>query len=557
MLTKLFFREVGGVRVDRVWWEGQTLHLAATTTRRAARCPVCNRHSKRVHSTYPRTIADLPCTGARLTVHLLARRFVCRVRWCRRKIFCERLPALVAPWGRRTARQRAEIERIGFALGGAPGARQATAAGLPVSRRTLLRVVRAAPCREAGRVRVLGVDDWSNRRGRTYGTILVNLETQEAIDLLPDRTAEALAAWLRQHPEVEIVSRDRGGAYADGARQGAPQARQVADRFHLLKNVTDSLERFLGRHHARLRQAAQEPDPPVETHEVGTEAETTETTKVEEAAPSPARRPPTRKEQEAQERHARRVARYEEVMAVRAQGHGIRATARLTGLNKRTVQRYVEADGVPACQPRARRHTQLQPFIPYLQERWEAGCRNAKQLWRDLRMHGFSGGYTTVSDYLRAWRPPRGRGAGAHRRGALPPAAASTTYTARQTLWLLLRPSADLTPDEQAYLTRLYHLCPHVYLAQALAQDFRTLLREHDVDGLYAWLRGAEICPIAELRRVAKGMWLDRHAIEAAVTLEWSNGQVEGRVNKLKVLKRSMYGRAKFDLLRQRVLHAA
>jgi len=313
--------------------------------------------------------------------------------------------------------------------------------------------------------------------------------------------------------------------------------------------VTDSLERFLARNHARLRQAAQASDPPVAPG-----AEVTETT---EGTRPVAAHPPTQKEQEQQERRARRVARYEEVRALRAQGQGIRAIARLTGLNKRTVQRYVEADGCPEHQARARRHTQFERFIPYLQERWEAGCHNAKQLWHDLRARGFTGGYTTVSDYLRMWRATPGRHAGSRPRAAGPPPPATTTYTARQTLWLLLRPDAGLTPDEHAYLARLARTCPLVTLAQALVQDFRTLLREHDVDGLYAWLRGTQACPIPELCRVAKGMWLDRQAIEAAVTLEWSNGQVEGQVNRLKALKRGMYGRAKLDLLRQRLLHAA
>jgi transposase len=267
--------------------------------------------------------------------------------------------------------------------------------------------------------------------------------------------------------------------------------------------------------------------------------------------------PATRKEQEAQERRAQRVARFEEVHAVRAQGHSIRATARLTGLNPRTVRRYLEAPAFPELQPRVRRYTQLGPFIPYLQERWTAGERSARQLWRDLRTRGFTGGYTTVSDYLRTWRATQGDAGRRRRRGSPTPIPTSPTYTARQTLWLLLRPLAELTAEEHAYLTQLYHLCPHVYLGQALVQDFRTLLQEHDVAGLYAWLRGAAACPISELRRVATGMWLDRPAIEAAVSSEWSNGQVEGRVNKLKVLKRSMYGRANFDLLRQRVLHAA
>jgi transposase len=296
--------------------------------------------------------------------------------------------------------------------------------------------------------------------------------------------------------------------------------------------VTDSLERFLARHHARLRQAAQTTDPPGETCAEATEA--TEAAEAVEGTRPVTAYPPTYKEQEEQERRARRVARYEEVLALRAQGQSMRTIASLTGLNRRTVQRYVEADGFPEIQPRARRHTQLERFIPYLQERWDAGCHNAKRLWRDLRARGFTGGYTTVSDYLHAWRATPGRHAGSRPHAPGPPPPATTMYTARQTLWLLLRPRADLTPDDQAYLTRLARTCPLVTLAQALVQDFYTLLREHDVDGLYAWLHGTQACPIPELCRVAKGMWLDRQAIEAAVTLEWSNGQVEGQVNRVK-----------------------
>jgi transposase len=223
MLTNLLFPEVTGVRVNRLWREGSTLHVAATTTRTRARCPCCGRRSRHVQRWYEREIADVPCCGAVVTLHVRTRRFWCRVRWCRRRIFCERLPDLVAPWGRRTARLREQLRQDTLSLGGEAGARRATATGMPVSPRTLLRLVRAAPLPAVGLVRVLGVDDWSRRKGRDYGSILVDLEAHRVLDLLPDRTATTRATWLGLHPEVEIVSRDRAGADADGVRQGAPR----------------------------------------------------------------------------------------------------------------------------------------------------------------------------------------------------------------------------------------------------------------------------------------------------------------------------------------------
>jgi transposase len=375
MLTNLFFPKVAGVRVERLWREGATIHLAVVGTRHWARCPLCQRRSTRVHSHYERTPADLPCAGDRVVAHLRVRRFVCRVRWCRRKIFAERLPDLVAPYAWRTARLAAHLLRAAVDLGGEPGARHLAAEGIPVSARTLLRVIRAAPLPAEGPVRALGVDDWSRRKGRDFGTILVDLETRAVIDLLPDRTADTLATWLRRHPEVEVVTRDRAGAYAEGIRRGAPQAMQVADRFHLRKNASDALERYLTRQHAALRQAAQGDAA------VGDGA-------VEVAMP-PDQAVPAADEQP--ERRARRLARYEEVVALRAAGASCRAIAARVGLGQRTVQRWLQAGRFPERRRRSERPGQAAPYAAYLRDRWAQGCHNATQLHRELRARGYTG----------------------------------------------------------------------------------------------------------------------------------------------------------------------
>ena len=530
---------LAGLRVRHVALSAAALELDLEPIAATARCPSCGRRSRHVHSHYVRHITDQPIGGRHILFHLRVRRFRCRTVTCPRRTFAEQIPHLVARYARRSVPLQTFLADLGLTVGGRPGMRFAKRRIGAISRMTLLRLVRALPEPPIRTPSVLGVDDFALRRGHHYGTILTDLEGHRVIDLLPERTADAFAAWLRDHGQPHLVCRDRGGDYASGARQAAPDAVQIADRFHLARNSSEALERILVRHPAALRAAVTEEITPM---------------------PSPRSSPVSRAALPTSDpRRERRLARYRQVIALHQQGWSLTAISAQLRVSRPTVRKYVNAGTFPEWPARRTRLSAGTVHATYLQARWDAGCRDATVLWQEMRARGFTGSLRMVQRIVVGWRvEPARRGRAAHIPGPTPVPAPPQLRppSPRQAVWLLLRQSEQLEPAQRMMRARLLAAAPEVRAAVTLLEEFRRVVRERDGAAWEGWLRTAETSPIREVRSFAARLRPDKAAIDAALAYSWSSGQVEGQVTKTKLVKRQMYGRAKFDLLRKRVLLA-
>jgi transposase len=548
-----FAYSLPGCEITTVSQSDHGLTITAHTTAPKASCPRCGSSSRRIHSYYTRRPRDLPLWDKIVRWVLRVRRFRCLNATCTTRTFAERLPELVRPAAQRTVRLTRALQQLGLALGGEAGARLGSKLHLPTSPDTLLRLVRRLPASPMATPAILGVDDWALRRGRTYGTVLVDLERHRPIDLLPDRTADTFAAWLRAHPGVRIISRDRSTEYARGAALGAPEAQHVLDRWHLVRNLRETLERLLDRLHQRLvalLTASQTASAPP----LAREARSLRRSTTDQIA--------------RQARRARRFARYQEVQALHAQGVSKRHIAKQLQMSRTTVIRYLRTTGFPE-RAQSRRVSVLDPYVAYLEKRWDAGCHNGVQLWREIHSLGFPGTRRMVSNWVVLRRELElGHPSAAGRRPAVPKEPAvrllSATATAatyplpapRQLVWVLLRPEEALSPSDEEILRALRH-DKDLDTAYTLAQQFRRMMRERAASTLDRWLMDCQASGIPEVVNFASGLRREHAAVQAALTLPYSNGQVEGQITKLKLLKRQSYGRAKLDLLRQRMLHAA
>jgi transposase len=422
------------------------------------------------------------------------------------------------------------LQSLGLATCGELGTRLAGRLGIHTAPTTLLRQIMALPTSPPGPVSSLGIDDFSFRRGRKFGTILVDLDRHQVIDLPSSRSAKSAAAWMRHHPEIEYVSRDRGNDYAQAAREGAPQATPVADRFHLTKNLVDAIEPLVAHCYKELRKA-QAPLPLPALPKANEWRQTSD--------------------KNAQHQRLTRLAnnqeRFEQMSDLQRRGVSQKEIASRLGISVRTVRRWDERGNCPGSERRRRRRSIFDPYAPYVLSRWKQGCRDISLLWQEIQAQGFAGKIRTVYRFIRTLRQEPVE---------LPAPSILDRVSVQAALWLIARPLDDLKADERADLQELCQASSKLSALHTLVQSFGQIVRKREGHRLEDWKKQVAESGLAEVQRFVKGLKRDQEAVLAGLTVVYSNGQVEGQVNKLKLLKRTMYGRADFPLLRQRVLHA-
>lgn len=524
--------------------------LVTHSTDQQANCPCCQQVSSRLHGFYYRKPTDLPVSDKQVQLRLRLRRFRCLNPACPKRTFGQPCSDWLLAFARRTNRLAHAQRSVAMMLGGQAGARLLTHLYMPTSHDTLVRLIRKWQPGDIQTPHALGVDDWSIRKAKTYGTILVDLDKHQPIDLLEGRTAEGLRDWLQAHPGVEVITRDRSGEYARGAREGAPQAMQVADRWHLLQNLEQVLERLLTGCYQRLRQL------PVSQAVPTTQPTAERLTYV--------MRDYSKNEMKARlAGRERRLGYFDKVHQLRQAGLSISEISRKLVMNRSTVRRYAYAESFPERVRRPTGHSMLTPYMTYLENRYQQGCRNAQQLWRELCQQGYPGAHNQVTKWLSRRRSeeepvtqkqPVTNSSASNQVPVLLLKSSLELPTTQQLAWLMVRPVSLLEETDRQILS---YVCQDSTIDQVyeLVKDFAAMVRARQAELLDDWLARCQNCSVALLQQFGLRLQQDYAAVRAALATAWSNGQTEGQVTRLKLIKRQMYGRAKLDLLRQRVLY--
>lgn len=536
--------------LDNVQWSESGWVLDAHGPGRAL-CPGCQKISPSRHSRYWRTLKDLPAHGGKVTLKLQVNRWRCRNRRCAVRFFTGPLGGVVEAYARETNRARDLTLMIGHALGGLPGQRLMSRLNMTTSDDTILRRLKQLP-REPGpsEVRVMGVDEWAWSKGQSFGTILVDLEHGQVVDVLAESSADALAAWLTAHRGVTTITRDRHGRYAEGARRAAPDATQVADRFHLVRNLRQAVERELAVHRRELRVSLpRQTTPPAKpegekkTRQIRVRSQVVE------------------HRREAVEQHRQqKIELFQTIQQMKAAGMKVTEIAQRLRINRRRIDKWVRLKEYPERSRMQPRPGMVESFRDYLRERWEQGCHHGHELLAEIRQRGYVGCYSRLAELLSPWRQPKPEAKAVNtflppvprvEETSQPPTRQISPQVAAA---LLSKPRADLAARQAEIVDMLKEQCPGFAVMRKLSFRFRSTLCRGKVTTLHRWLEEARRTGIHPLERFVRTVKQDLSAVESAVAEKWSNGPVEGQINRLKALKRQMYGRAGVELLRARVL---
>jgi len=503
-----------GFVLDSVVKDGGGFLIAVRALGSSSACPGCGMSSERVHSRYSRQLADLPIAGRAVRLIAMARRFRCAAASCGRRIFAERFAeGVLAPWARRTARLDHIVHHLGLALGGRPGASFARRLLLPVSNDTLLRVVRRHSRPHFIAPKVIGIDDWAWKRNQRYGTIICDLERRKPIALLPDREPGTAQDWLAGQPQIEIVARDRGGSYALAAAKALPNATQVADRWHLMENASHA---FLDAVRKSMRQIRDAIGAATINPKLLTAAERIQ-----------------------YEGYQRREEANAIVLGLAKEGVPIKDIVRRTGHSRGLVRKILRNQRSDIFRVR---ESSLEDHLEWLEVQWARGQRNGAELWRHLRTRGFRGCLRVVSEWT------------ARRRRAEKMDGALDRIPSSRTIARLMTVGRDaLTKAETVTIAAIEYGVPPLIEAREAIAAFQAMLRKKSLADLDPWLNSAQSSLVASF---ANGVARDKPAVSAAISSPWSNGQTEGQITKLKLVKRQMYGRGKLDLLEARVIGA-
>jgi len=539
--------QLAGLQVRSIEVHPDAVIVEADTTIPYASCPQCGVCSTRVHSRYTRTLTDRPLAGTPLRYRITVRRFTCRTADCPRTVFAEPIEDLAPSHARTTADLADAHTAIGFAAGGEPGARLAHALAMPTSPDTLLRRVKATALDSGPPPRYVGIDDWACKKGQHYGTLVVDLERGRVIALLPGRDGKALADWLRRNPQVEVITRDRWPAYAKAAADAAPQATQVADRWHLLKNLREVVENVIARFGPQIHAAVAPPVPDT--------ASPPEPATPVVSTPAPPSEP-NRSSAQATGREAKRQARrdrHQRVQDLRTQGRSIRDIARHLRMSPKTVLRSLREADRPHGNSGRRGPTTVDPYRGEIEAWLAAGGTNTADLYRELKLKGCRVSYDAVRRYANRQLGSSGK-PGRRSRVHPPPLSVPEVPSARKLSFQFACPKPRADGDEPSFLDRVRSRVPELNAALNVARELVDMIRKTVTQPLADWIATATGSGVPELVRFAAGLRADEAAVSAALTTAWSNGPVEGHVNRLKAIKRSMYGRAGLDLLRSRVM---